>query len=184
MSEVEINVKALRTKFASAKMSGVVSLIDMFVESKRRNKEITEIGSSSLGDKIYVSMAFIYKSMAVKFPDQPFSFFYIGRPVSRDGKRPALTWVEHLDMLRQVLEEIPAEPRLDFDLFCGTFAESQKRMNRLSVRIPNAIRQGIINFRRKFGLRISDDLLLGVRGWWIPKRRRKRVDVRDFVKNL
>jgi hypothetical protein len=123
-----IDPAKLREDFAAMEMPGVVNLIDMILESKRRNKEIFEIGSSSIGKRIIVSMAKVYEAAQKKFPEQPFPFFYLGRRASRDGKRPVLSLFAHLDLLRQVVAEVPAEQRKDFDLFCGTLAESQARL--------------------------------------------------------
>jgi hypothetical protein len=130
---MEPNPAELRGKFLAMGMPGVAALIDMLENHKRKGRELTEIGSSSIGNQLRASMGSIYDRARARFPEKPFSFFYIGVSPRRVGTGQGMTIYEHLDLLYQVLETVSQQVRADFDAFCAEFVRSGRRVDLLKV---------------------------------------------------
>jgi hypothetical protein len=122
--------------FSLRQCPGVIDLISHLSDDSDPRGHPVEVGSSSIHDEGRVLDEITLAMRRFGFGHSPATHetceygchsewhkaIYIGRPASRDGKVPAISPLDWLELFSQVADGV-SEPALRrFDLFCGNIA--------------------------------------------------------------
>lgn len=181
----DVDTDDLRRTFAEAGMHGAAGLVDLLSDEKR---QITELGSSSIGPLIAEGLMEVHQAVKSAF-GMDVGFFYLGRAESRNHPAGRITPLHHLWLIAVLVKDargLSDKAKLHFAAFSETFVKSHQELNRPVNRIKMGARQKLIAALQAVGVRISDDLLLGVPGWWKPWRwpAKRRRSLEEIIKSV